>query len=113
MIRGQQYCLNSSVSSRSLQLSNLTRDFGFIVNNAGFSGERPEWLDAADRVAPAIAPPPAPELSLQKSVSTQIAGPNTLVTYTVTITTIAALPPTTVHRRYPRAVGDQLPDTAT
>lgn len=80
---------NSSVKfTITLQLSNPTRDFGFIVNNAGFSGENDPNGWTPQTASSFIAPPPAPELSLQKSVSTQIAGPNTLVTYTVTITNI-------------------------
>lgn len=74
----------------TVQLSNPTRNFYAIGNAATFSGDNDPkgWLQASDFVF--IQPPPAPELSLQKSVSTQIAGPNTLVTYTVVVTNIGA-----------------------
>jgi len=74
----------------TVQLSNPTREFSFILNSAAFSGENDPngWTPASGTVF--ISPPPVPELSLQKRVSTQIAGPNTLVTYTVTVVNIGA-----------------------
>jgi uncharacterized repeat protein (TIGR01451 family) len=84
---------NSSVRfTITVQLSNPTRDFNFITNNATFSGENdPQgWIPKS--ASALIVPPRAPELSLQKKVSMQIAGPNTLVTYTVTITNIGTAP---------------------
>lgn len=72
----------------TLELSNPTRSFGCIVNNVSFSGENDANGWVPDEDSEVSCPPPAPELSLQKQVSTQIAGPNTLVTYTVTLTNI-------------------------
>ncbi len=74
----------------TVQLSNPTRDFTFIRNEATFSGENDPngWVPASQTVF--IVPPPIPELSLQKMVSTQIAAPSTLVTYTVVISNIGA-----------------------
>jgi uncharacterized repeat protein (TIGR01451 family) len=80
---------NSSVKlTITVQLSNPTRDFSFMGNSATFSGENDPngWTPASQTVF--ITPPPTPELSLQKQVSTQIAGPNTLVTYTVIVSNI-------------------------
>jgi uncharacterized repeat protein (TIGR01451 family) len=82
---------NSSVKlAITVQLSNPTRDFFFIGNTAVFSGENDPngWTPASQAVF--IVPPPIPELSLQKQISTQIAGPNTLVTYTVIVSNIGA-----------------------
>jgi uncharacterized repeat protein (TIGR01451 family) len=82
---------NSSIKfTITVQLSNPTRDFNFITNNATFSGENDPQGWVPKSASTFIAPPRAPELSLQKTVSTQIAGPNTLVTYTVTITNIGS-----------------------
>ncbi len=76
----------------TVQLSNPTRDFNFLDNQATFSGENDPngWTPSSGSAL--IVPPRAPELSLQKRVSPQIVGPNTLVTYTVTITNIGAAP---------------------
>jgi large repetitive protein len=82
---------NSSIKfTITVQLSNPTRDFTFIQNTATFSGENDPngWTPASQTVF--IVPPPIPELSLQKQVSTQIAGPSTLVTYTVIVSNIGA-----------------------
>ncbi|MFL6263150.1 MAG: IPTL-CTERM sorting domain-containing protein [Thermoanaerobaculia bacterium] len=82
---------NSAVKfTITLQLSNPTRDFTFIRNTATFSGENDHngWTPASQTVF--IVPPPIPELSLQKKVSTQIAAPSTLVTYTVIVSNIGA-----------------------
>lgn len=72
----------------TVQLSNPTRDFGCVQNRATFSGENDPkgWTPKDDFVF--VCPPDAPELSLQKKVSPQIAAPNTLVTYTVIVTNI-------------------------
>ncbi len=84
---------NSSLKfTITIQLSNPTRDFNFITNNAMFSGENDPQGWVPKTAFALILPPRAPELSLQKKVSTQIAGANTLVTYTVTITNIGSAP---------------------
>jgi uncharacterized repeat protein (TIGR01451 family) len=82
---------NSSVKfTIVVQLSNPTRNFFFLRNTAAFSGENDPngWTPASQLVF--IVPPFVPELSLQKRISTQIAGPNTVVTYTVTVSNIGA-----------------------
>lgn len=72
----------------TVQLSNPTRDFNCVENDATFSGENDSngWTPSSDFVS--RCPPRAPELSLQKKVSPQIAAPNALVTYTVIVTNI-------------------------
>jgi uncharacterized repeat protein (TIGR01451 family) len=82
---------NSSLKfTITVQLSNPTRDFTFLRNTATFSGENDPlgWVPSTADVF--IVPPAIPELSLQKSVSAQIVGPSTLVTYTVIVTNIGA-----------------------
>ncbi|HEX4964400.1 MAG TPA: DUF11 domain-containing protein [Thermoanaerobaculia bacterium] len=76
----------------TVQLSNPTRGFNSLFNTATFAGENDPngWTPASDFVS--ITPPRAPELSLQKKVSPQIAAPNTLVTYTVIVTNIGTVP---------------------
>lgn len=80
---------NSSLKfTITMQLSNPTRDFNCISDSATFAGENdPNGWTPANAFA-SSCPPRAPELSLQKKVSSQIVGPNTLVTYTVIITNI-------------------------
>jgi uncharacterized repeat protein (TIGR01451 family) len=75
-----------------VKLSNPTRDFNFIRNNAAFSGEHDPngWTPAADTTI--IVPPHPPELSIQKRVSPQIVAPNTLVTFTVTVINVGKAP---------------------
>ncbi|NKI34363.1 DUF11 domain-containing protein [Wenzhouxiangella sp. XN79A] len=83
---------NSSLTFEiTVELSNPTRSFGCIVNTATFSGENDAngWVFDDDTAV--SCPPPAPELSLQKQVTPQIAAPGSLVTYTVTVTNIGAV----------------------
>lgn len=71
------------------QLANPTSNFNCVFNQVSFNGVNDPngWIPAQDSAV--SCPPPGPELSLQKRVSTQIAQPGDLVTYTVTILNIA------------------------
>lgn len=70
------------------QLSNPGSNFGCIFNQVGFSGQNDPngWIPAQDSAS--SCPPPGASLSLQKTVSSQIAAPGDTVTYTVTIVNI-------------------------
>ena len=70
------------------QLANPDSTFGCISNTASFNGQSDPngWIQAQDSAV--SCPPPGPDLSLQKSVSPQIAGPGDTVTYTVTVVNI-------------------------
>ncbi|PKL96398.1 MAG: hypothetical protein CVV18_01915, partial [Gammaproteobacteria bacterium HGW-Gammaproteobacteria-8] len=70
------------------QLANPDSTFGCISNNASFDGQSDPngWLPAQDSAV--SCPPPGPDLSLQKRVFPQIAGPGDSVTYTVTVVNI-------------------------
>lgn len=72
----------------TLQLSNPGRMFSCVSNTASFNGlnDPNGWVPAQDSAF--SCPPPAPELSLQKQVSPQIAQPGQVVTYTLTVTNI-------------------------
>ena len=82
---------NSSLEiTITYQLSNPTRSFGCLFNNARFSGEHDAFSWIPDESATNACPPQVPDLSLQKTVSPQIAAPGSLVTYTLIITNIGA-----------------------
>lgn len=70
------------------QLANPTSNFGCISNQVAFTGQNDPngWIPADDSAV--SCPPPGPDLSIQKSVSPQIAGPGDTVTYTVTVVNI-------------------------
>ncbi len=72
------------------QLSQPTRYFGCFFNPATFSAESDPngWLPDSDQAV--VCPPPAPELSLQKQVDTQIVAPGAWVTYTLIVTNIGS-----------------------
>lgn len=74
----------------TFKLSNPTRHFGCMMNNAYFSGENDPtgWVPADDWTT--VCPPKSPELSLQKKVSPQIAAPGSWVTYTLIVTNIGS-----------------------
>lgn len=70
------------------QLDNPSKYFSCVWNEASFSGENDPtgWVPDSDTAS--ICVPMAPELSLQKKVSPQIAPPGSLVTYTLIVTNI-------------------------
>lgn len=72
------------------QLANPSSNFGCISNQAAFNGQNDPngWIPAQDSAV--SCPPPGADLSLQKTVSPQIAGPGDTVTYTVTVVNIGA-----------------------
>ena len=72
------------------QLANPGSTFGCISNLASFNGQNDPngWIPAQDSAA--SCPPPGPDLSVQKSVSPQIAEPGDLVTYTITVVNIGS-----------------------
>ena len=72
------------------QLANPTSMFGCVFNQAKFNAPSDPngWTPAEDSAT--SCPPPAPELSIQKTVSPQIAEPGDTVTYTVTVVNIGS-----------------------
>ncbi|MDZ7789857.1 MAG: hypothetical protein U5L08_05050 [Xanthomonadales bacterium] len=72
------------------QLANPTSMFGCIFNRAKFNAPNDPngWIPAEDSAT--SCPPPAPELSVQKTVSPQIAAPGDTVSYTVTVVNIGS-----------------------
>ena len=70
------------------KLSNPTRSFGCLFNNARFSGEHDAFSWKPDDENTSACPPRVPDLSLQKTVSPQIAPPGSTVTYTLIVTNI-------------------------
>lgn len=72
------------------QLANPTSMFGCIFNRAKFNAPNDPngWIPAEDTAT--SCPPPAPELSVQKTVSPQMAEPGDTVTYTVTVVNIGS-----------------------
>jgi uncharacterized repeat protein (TIGR01451 family) len=72
------------------QLANPTSNFGCISNQVAFNGQNDPngWIPADDSAI--SCPPPGPDVSLQKTVSPQIAGPGDTVTYTVTVLNIGS-----------------------
>ena len=80
---------NSSLEiTITYQLSNPTRSFSCLYNSARFSGENDAFSWIPDESSTNACPPQVPDLSLQKTVSPQIAAPGSLVTYTLIITNI-------------------------
>jgi uncharacterized repeat protein (TIGR01451 family) len=72
------------------QLANPTSMFGCVFNQAAFNAPNDPngWIPAEDSAT--SCPPPAPELSVQKTVSPQMAAPGDTVTYTVTVVNIGS-----------------------
>ena len=80
---------NSSLEVNvTYKLSNPTRAFGCLFNNAQFSAEHDALPWIQDGTSVSACPPQTPDLSLQKTVSPQIAPPGSMVTYTLIVTNI-------------------------
>lgn len=72
----------------TVQLANPTGQFSCIFNQVLFTGQNDPngWVPGSSSAV--SCPPRGPLLSLQKQVSSQIAAPGSLVTYTVTVLNI-------------------------
>lgn len=87
----QTFPPNSSLAfTVTYKLSNPTRMFSCLNNTARFSGEHDAFAWEPDDASANVCPPKGPDLSLQKTVSPQIAPPGSMVTYTLIVTNIGS-----------------------